>query len=85
MSTLSPPDMQKPCVVSTTLAGNKSDETTRKMAQRLEKTMNELAPVPDLMPNTGRKNWNKPGACGDGGEGELLFHKSASGLRESQT
>ena len=53
MTTLSPPNMQKLGVVCTGLAWDKSGQPSREMAQIPEKTMNKLAPVPDLVINTG--------------------------------
>ena len=70
VTTLSPPDMQKPGVVSTRLAVNKSDETTRKMAHKPEKTVKKL---PDLMLQTDMKTGMNQGPAGTEGGANCFF------------
>ena len=59
MSALSPADKQEPGVMRTRLTWDESGQTTRKVAQRPEKTMKKPTPVPDLLPNTDWKPGNR--------------------------
>ena len=85
MSTLSPPDLQQPGVVSTRLARDGSGQTTRKVAHRPEKTMKKLTPVPDLLPNADWKPGMHQESTGTEVGGEQLFHNTTDGLHVSQT
>ena len=70
MPTLSPPHKQQPGVMSTGLAWDKTGQTSKKVAQRPEQTMIELAPSLDLIPTTGWETGTYWGVFVLGGGGE---------------
>ena len=54
MTALSPTLVNEPGEVRPGLAGSKTNKTSRKVTQRPKQTVDELAPLSDLIPNTGR-------------------------------